>query len=244
MRSRRAAIVAGIVLLLAAALLLAEHREAAPLGTRPPAARPQLLLLTSLPLLFSEGFSLGGKQAPVMKRLDQRYAIKPIALADADSLKGARLLFMAHPRAQTAEALVDLDRWVHGGGRVLLLADPRLDWPSERPFGDRLRPPPGFADTGLLAHWGLSLEAPSVRGPVTVTLDGRSLTLSSPGRLDGAACALTAERTVARCAIGRGKATIFADADLLDPQLSGQGIGDNLDAVVAELDRLEAPAAR
>ena len=45
-------------------------------------------------------------------------------------------MLLAHPMAQTADALVDLDRWVRGGGRVLLLADPRLEWPSERPLGD------------------------------------------------------------------------------------------------------------
>ena len=61
---------------------------------------------------------------------------------------------MAHPLAQTAENLVALDQWVRGGGRVLLLADPMLEWPSERPLGDPLRPPPMFMDTGLLAPLG------------------------------------------------------------------------------------------
>ena len=215
-----------------------------PLPPRPPQARPELLLVTSLPLVFPEGFSLRGSGSPALTRIAQRYQVKPIALADAASLDGARLLFMAHPRAQTAEALVDLDRWVRAGGRVLLLADPRLDWASERPLGDRLRPPPGFADTGLLAHWGLTLEAPLTRGVVTIALNGRTLTLTSPGRLSSGACALAAEGTVARCKIGRGRATIIADADLLDPVPSGKGIGDNLDAVAAELARLEPTAPR
>ena len=63
---------------------------------------------------------------------------------------------MAQPLAQPAEDLVALDDWVRGGGRVLLLADPMLEWPSKRPLGDPLRPPPMFMDTGLLAHWGLA----------------------------------------------------------------------------------------
>ena len=71
---------------------------------------------------------------------------------------------MAQPRAQPAEDLVALDNWVRGGGRVLLLADPMLEWPSERPLGDPFRPPPTFADTGLLAHWGLKLDAPDEPG--------------------------------------------------------------------------------
>ena len=68
--------------------------------------------------------------------------------------------------------LVELDQWVRGGGRLLLLADPMLEWPSERPLGDRLRPPPAFADTGLLAHWGLRLERPDSAEPVERTIAG------------------------------------------------------------------------
>ena len=45
----------------------------------------------------------------------------PIAVADEKSLQGQRLLLMAHPRAQPAEVLVQLDKWVQGGGKILLL---------------------------------------------------------------------------------------------------------------------------
>ena len=75
------------------------------------------------------------------------------------------MLLAAQPRALPAEELVALDAWVRRGGRLLLLADPMLEWPSERPLGDRLRPPALFADTGLLQHWGLRLDAPDERGP-------------------------------------------------------------------------------
>ena len=81
------------------------------------------------------------------------------------------MLLMAHPLAQPAEALVDLDRWVRDGGRLLLLADPKLDWPSKRALGDTLRPPPAFADTGLLAHWGLRLDAPADGGRGCASLE-------------------------------------------------------------------------
>jgi ABC-type uncharacterized transport system involved in gliding motility auxiliary subunit len=89
----------------------------------------------------------------------------PISVPTPRAWQRARLLLMAHPLAQPAEALVALDAWVRGGGRLLLLADPMLEWPSERPLGDPLRPPPMFADTGLLKHWGLRLDAPDERGP-------------------------------------------------------------------------------
>lgn len=192
---------------------------------RPPAERPTLALLTSVPLVFGESFSLQSGGSPALTRLEQRYKVVPVGIADAASLKGQRLLLMAHPRAQPAEALVQLDGWVRGGGHVLLLADPRLDWPSDRPLGDKLRPPPAFADTGLLAHWGLSLNAPDPDGSASAgTLAG------------GGECKVRKDGLVARCRIGRGAATVIADADFLnaaEPSASG------LDLLVVELDRLE-----
>jgi hypothetical protein len=192
---------------------------------RDPADRPSLMLLTSLPLIFGEGFGLDGGGSPALARLEQRYNVQPVGIADAASLKGQRLLLMAHPRAQPAEALVELDQWVRNGGHVLLLADPRLDWPSERPLGDRLRPPPAFADTGLLKHWGLDLEAPPIDSAVTV------------GRLSGNKCRIENDGLVAHCAIGRGRATVIADADFLN---SGETEDGNLDLLVDQLGRLES----
>ena len=156
-------------------------------------------------------------------RLEERYKVIPIGVADAASLKRQHLLLMAHPRAQPAEALVELDQWVRDGGRVLLLADPRLDWPSERALGDKLRPPPGFADTGLLKHWGLDLEAPN--------LDSAA----SAGRLSGKKCGVSDDGLVAHCAVGRGQATVIADADFLNSDQDEQ-----LELLVRELERLES----
>jgi hypothetical protein len=138
--------------------LAVSNRAQDDLGERPPQNRPSLALLTSLPLVFGEQLSLDRSGSPALSRMEQRYKVQPIGVADAASLKGQQLLLMAHPRAQPAEALVELDQWVRSGGHVLLLADPKLDWPSERPLGDLLRPPPMFSDTGLLNHWGLSLS--------------------------------------------------------------------------------------
>jgi hypothetical protein len=182
--------------------------------------------VTSLPLIFAESFGLEGGGSPALERLEQRYIVQPIGVTDAASLKGQRLLLMAHPRAQPAEALVELDRWVRDGGHVLLLADPKLEWPSERPLGDRLRPPPAFADTGLLQHWGLELEAPAIDSPVTV------------GRLTGSGrCRIFRDGLVAHCRIGRGEARVIADADFLDTEENDDG---RLDLLVAELAQLES----
>ncbi|MGI8932026.1 MAG: hypothetical protein ACR2FK_06590, partial [Sphingomicrobium sp.] len=119
----------------AVAFAMVQHDDAAVEPARSPAERPTLALLTSLPLMFGESFSLDSGGSPALFQIEQRYNVQPIGVADGASLAGKRLLLMAHPRAQPATALVELDQWVRDGGRVLLLADPRLSWPSERPLG-------------------------------------------------------------------------------------------------------------
>ena len=216
--------IAGAALLagLGAVTALAVRERAPPIEQRAPEERPTLALLTSLPLVFGERFGLDSGGSPALTRLEQRYNVVPIGVADAASLTGQQLLLMAHPRAQPAGALVDLDRWVGKGGRLLLLADPRLDWKSERPVGDKLRPPPAFADTGLLAHWGLTLSGPGT--------DGRGALTTRPD----SNCELLSDGFVARCRIGAGAATIIADADFLN------GEPQDLGLMMDELARLES----
>jgi hypothetical protein len=235
----RALVLASIAVIAAAALAFAAARhEPAPIAPRPTSARPTLLLLTSLPLMFGEDFSLEGGGSAALKALETRYRVVPISVADGADLAKGRLLLMAHPLAQTAENLVVLDSWVRRGGRVMLLADPMLEWPSKRALGDPLRPPPMFADTGLLAHWGLRLDAPEARGPKPAELGGYEIVTASPGALFGS-CRISGDRLVARCRIGKGKATIIADADLLDPDDLGKGAEHNLDAILSELSSLQ-----
>jgi hypothetical protein len=205
---------------------------------RPASQRPVLLLLTSLPLVFGEDFSLRGGGSPALSALETRYRVVPISVADPGELSKGRLLLMAHPPAQPAEDLVALDKWVRGGGRVLLLADPMLEWPSKRPLGDPLRPPSMFMDTGLLAHWGLRLDAPDERGPKMEKLGGYDVLTVSPGLLSGR-CRIESERLAADCRIGKGRAIVVADADLLDIPALGPRAKANLDAILAELARLE-----
>lgn len=209
-------------------------------GTGQRADQPDLLLLTSLPLVFSEEFSLDQKGSAMLAALRSRYRVVPVDSTDPASLAKGGLLVMAQPRAQTAENLVALDQWVRGGGRLLLFADPLLEWSSERPLGDPTRPPPMFADTGLLAHWGLRLAAPDRRGPVKGTIGGTDVLTVSPGVLLGRTCAIVHGGLVARCTIGKGKATIIADADLLDIDGLGDDTRGNTQAVLAELDSIES----
>ena len=105
---------------------------------------------------------MGG--SPALKALDTRDRVVPISVTDRPELAKGRLLLMAHAARPAGRGLVALDQWVRRGGRVLLLADPMLEWPSKRPLGDPLRPPPMFMDTGLLGHWGLRSTRPKSAG--------------------------------------------------------------------------------
>ena len=226
-----------IVAIATAVSLAFALRGPRPLPPRPEADKPVLLLLTSLPLVFAEDFSIQGGGSPALGALETRYKVVPISVADPPELSKGRLLLMAHPLAQPAEDLVALDRWVRGGGRVLLLADPMLEWPSKRPLGDPLRPAPMFMDTGLLAHWGLRLDAPDDRGPQRRRVAGFAVVTVSPGTLSGG-CPIGGRGLVAHCRLGAGQATVIADADWLD--VDGlRGAGHNLDALLGELGRLE-----
>jgi hypothetical protein len=235
--ARLRALIAAIVLVVGAAVAIAVARQERTPAVRPPAERPTLLLLTTLPLVFGEGFSLDGG-SPALTALKTRYRVLPISVTDDADLARGRLLLMAHPLAQPAEDLVALDAWVRRGGRLLLLADPALDWPSERPLGDPLRPPPMFMDTGLLVHWGLRLDAPDQRGRQQRQLGGRQIITVSPGHLSGQ-CVVSADGLIATCRVGQGHASIIADADFLNVAALGKSGEHNLEALLAELAELE-----
>jgi hypothetical protein len=228
----------GLLICGAAAFALMPRERASEPALRVTADKPALMILTTLPLVFPEEFTLQGAGSKALTALETRYRVVPIGATDAASLKQGRLLLLAHPLAQTADALVELDRWVRDGGRVLLLADPRLEWPSERPLGDKLRPPPAFADTGLLKHWGLTLDTPAESGPQERTLAGQQILTASSGRLAGT-CEIEAGGFAARCGIGKGQAVIVADADFLNVEDLDGPTESNLDALLVELAALE-----
>lgn len=224
-----------------AAVAIGRQRET--VERRAEGHRPRMMLLTSLPLVFAEKFSLDGGGSETLAALETRYVVVPIGSANRREMSQAGLLLMAHPLAQPAEELVDLDRWVRAGGRLLLLADPMLIWPSERPLGDKLRPPLSFADTGLLKHWGVRLDAPEQSGPVERKLGGHTIVAGSPGTLVSTQCEVASGGFVARCKIGKGRVTVVADADFLN--IEGPGAIDgptdhNLDALIGELVALES----
>lgn len=220
-------------------LLLVSCRESTP-AKPPDQAKPELFLLTPLPLVWSERFGLDQAGSPALARLEQAYKVTPVDRPG--QLPAGALLLAAQPRAMPAEELVALDAWVRGGGRLLLLADPMLEWRSELPLGDPGRPPVAFADTGLLRHWGLRLDAPDERGPKQSSLGGVPVLTASPGTLvrTGGGCAITDNGLLASCELGRGRARIVADADFLNQGEAGLGgpTQQNLPALLSQLARL------
>lgn len=228
-RARWGAIGALVVLVAGATFALNSQKP----GLLAEQKKPALMLLTSLPIVLGEDFNLKSTGSPALTALAARFRVKPISTTSAKELR-APLLLMAQPGAQAPENLVALDDWVRRGGRVLLLADPMLEWPSKRPLGDPLHPPPMFQDTGLLAHWGLRLDAPDQRGPAVRELAGYRVLTVSPGALYGA-CRISGDQLVADCSIGKGRAIVIADADLLNVDALGPDSRNNLKAVVEEL---------
>jgi hypothetical protein len=225
-----------VILGVSVTLLAGGTKKSRPLP-RSDGTQPSLALLTSLPLVFGERMTLTGGGSKVLDALERRYDVIPVATADPSNLRQAPILFMAHALAQPAQTLVGLDHWVRAGGKLLLLADPALEWESERPLGDPLRASPMFPDTGLLGHWGLRLDAPEERGPTPREIAGRRVLTNSPGELHGT-CMITEDRLIADCRIGKGRAIIIADADFLE---AGSSTQENLDAlllILAELERI------
>ena len=201
------------MLLLAASALAACDGGGAPAG----AAKPDLALLTSLPIAFGESFGLERARNPLLEELEGRFTVTPVD--GPEQLPPQGLLLAVQPQAMTAERLVALDKWVRDGGRLVLMADPILRFESERPLGDRFRPPLRYADTGLLQHWGLRLDDAVDNRTEAAEIDfGRGIRVSATGMGSftraGGACTLSPTRAVARCRIGKGYATLVADADL------------------------------
>jgi hypothetical protein len=238
---------AAVLAAIAGILISIQPPQQAAISQRVAAERPRLALLTGLPLMFGDDFAIYPAGSPALTALQARYRVEPISTGS--EMAGPGLLLMAQPSAQRPEDLVAIDDWVRGGGRLLLLADPALAWPSERPLGDPMRPPPAFADTGLLTRWGLRLDAPEESGPQLRRVAGKEVATVSSGTLfaTGSRCRVEAGGLVGRCRIGRGRVTVIADADFLDIGRS-EGVdgptGDNLPVLIGELTALEPPAIR
>ena len=101
---------------IAGLFLLLSCREATP-AKAPELARPELFLLTPLPILWGESFGIDQPGSPALRALEEAYRVTPVDLPS--QVPDGGLLLAAQPRALPAEELVKLDAWVRRGGALL-----------------------------------------------------------------------------------------------------------------------------
>jgi hypothetical protein len=228
-RGRGVAAAAAAALLFVPGVLRPYHNLAFPAeARRPAAARPDLILMTALPIVWGErgAFDPESRPAGVYRALQEEFRVRPVDALDAASLGGARLLLLAQPRWLAPAELASLDRWVRAGGRALILTDPELLWPSDLPLGDVRRPPPAGLLAPLLDHWGLTLSQSRIFFMRTQFDRGRLIYVGRPGRLRATSRHCTADGFRADCRIGQGRAVILADSDMMHDTL-WMGAGAN-----------------
>jgi hypothetical protein len=148
---------------------------------------------------------------------------EPVEALDAETLASFEHMLLAQPRLLRPQELVALDDWVRAGGHVVILADPLLRWPDERPLGDPRRAPVTSLFDPLMTHWGLTLEpARPERVERRVLASGAMIQLAGASHFavgKGAPCSLAENGLIAYCRIGKGRAVLIADADWIDDRL-------------------------
>ena len=105
----RALLLVTLLIVAGAAAVALLERTPPGLPARPAGQRPALLLLTSLPLVFGEQFSLQASGSAALSALETRYRVLPISVSSPPELARCRLLLMAQPPSQPPEDLVGLD---------------------------------------------------------------------------------------------------------------------------------------
>lgn len=194
--------------------------------------KPALGLFTSLPIYWSESASVsealegGDDQHWARSAWEEDHRVVPLDTLEPESLAPLAKLVLAQPRPLAPAENVALDAWVGGGGRLLLFADPLLTEHSRFALGDKRRPQDVVLLSPILTRWGLQLSFDEEQGEGERTVRYGAITL--PERLAGrlrtvapgapARCAIAAGGLVAECAIGKGRATVIADAALLDSE--------------------------
>ena len=170
---------------------------------------------------------------PAYARLQKHYDIIPLDNFETWDRQKIDLLILAQPRALTPAELVIVDNWVRSGGRLLIFADPALQWGSLYPIGDKRRPLFTSLLSPLFSHWGVELVLPMTEQQEVILFDVNGLTLrtQTPGEWlekaggEGGVCEILDRRILADCKIGNGRALMVADADLLDTVYwEGQGV--------------------
>ena len=206
-------------------------------------------ILTSLPLFTPESVSVedaiganGGASAQHPLGEYWRLSFSPTIFDDPDAALATKpdLLILAQPRPFSPAHLAAFDQWIRQGGRALVFADPALFWPSIFPIGDKRRPEGATLLSPLFRHWGLEQRidddqpegAWSLEGQkpeIVVVQSGYFVHAQSNAHTDTdmAACELRHQAMVAICSVGKGKAVLVADADMLQADFYGDLFSEN-----------------
>lgn len=165
------------------------------------------------------------QRSALLPALAERFAIVQLDAIDPQRLTEVDVLVLAHPRPLAPGELVDIDRWVREGGRILVLADPLLSWPSDYPLGDPRNPPITSLLTPLLDHWGVDLGPAVAEGDDIFMASDDRVHAISMGRFRATrpACSVLLGGRSAACRMDRGRAVLVADADLLNPAIWSGG---------------------
>lgn len=206
------------------------------------ADRPQIGLMTALPLVWGEGGPsdiLAGRSArsATLGILDKHFDVRPIDTLSAATL-GSAPAIIAQPRRLTPNELVALDKWVRRGGRAMIFADPELLWPSSYAPGDNRRAPPVTLLDPLFAHWGVSL-GDSDGLATTVSDGGRTVAMLAAGRWTGSRRCRAIDPKMIDCRIEAGRVLLIGDADMLDARFWQSRGGDNAEWIAAQLKSLD-----
>jgi hypothetical protein len=199
-------------------------------------------LMTSLPLYWPADAEVheiaSGSVAKPWQRqaIEQRFAIVPIDTLspiaglspdelDIDPLAKLQRLAVVQPRGLSPADNVALDKWVRGGGLLLLVLDPLLTGEYEFALGDPRRPTDAALIPPVVARWGLSISFDDGQAPtvIPVAYPGGIVIRSMSGEVTVAGsaasqCETLAERMIAKCRIGKGSVTLVADAALFEVQ--------------------------
>jgi hypothetical protein len=221
---------------LLAALLLAACGDSSPANEATHRPKPTLGLMSSLPILWSgnDAFAAlagGGERAQhwAVATLEEDYRLDPLDTLLPEALAQVDVLLLAQPRILTPAENVALDDWVRGGGRALVLADPRLVGEYDLPLGDPRRPLETAMLSPILARWGLELvQDPAAQRLRTVSVGAAEMAVADAGQFrpfttGSATCRMVFESLGALCAVGKGQVVLLADATLLEDTVGGDG---------------------
>lgn len=192
--------------------------------------KPKLALMTSIPLILGEAsvaqLAKGEVEpAPAYQILKKYYDVVPLDAIDS-RIDEFNLLLLAQSRPLSPAELIDIDKWVRGGGNIVILSDAALQWHSDYALGDKRRPLFTSLLSPLFAYWGFEqlilLDDPDQQ---IIKIDQYEINTVTPSQWSkistdapNVRCDLNGEGFEAICSIGRGHAILIADSDFINDE--------------------------